>query len=125
MLQLLENVIRQCFPDDIHIKTANDPSEARLRLETEIIDLLITDLEMPGINGLELLRCAKRSNVWTQVLLVTGHSNIRALMDAMDMGASDYLLKPLDLDELSEAITSILHRSRRWKNALVGTLSSQ
>jgi DNA-binding NtrC family response regulator len=123
MLRLLEEILRQGFQDDVLIKSANDPTKARWSLDSEIIDLLITDLEMPGISGLELLRCAKRANVWTQVLLITGHSNIHALMDAMDMGASDYLLKPLDLAEVEDAVKSILNRTRRWRNALAGTLT--
>jgi DNA-binding NtrC family response regulator len=92
-------------------------------LNSEIFDLLITDLIMPGISGLELLRSAKRSNVWTQVMVVTGHSNVQALMDAMDLGATDYLLKPLKFEELEEAITNCLKRTQRWRNALVDTIA--
>jgi DNA-binding NtrC family response regulator len=122
MLHLLEGILEQNFAQDVQIATVSDPKEARRCLDSEIIDLLITDLEMPGISGLELLRCAKRANVWTQVLLITGHSNVHALMDAMDLGASDYLLKPLDIVELEDTVKSMINRTRRWRQALVGTL---
>jgi DNA-binding NtrC family response regulator len=125
ILKLLESFLQADFREEVHIHAASEPTEARWRLESEVVDLLITDLEMPGVSGLELLRCAKRANVWTQVLLITGHSNVRALMDAMDLGASDYLLKPLDMREFEEAVKSILRRTSRWRQALVGTLSSR
>ena len=55
---------------------------------------------MPGPGGLELLRCAKRRNPCTQVLFLTGRSTLEALTDALELGATDYLLKPLDQAEL-------------------------
>ena len=125
MLQLLEEIIQEGFRDEVQIKATSDPKQARRHLEAEIVDLLVTDLEMPEISGLELLRCAKRKNAWTQVLLVTGHSNLDALTNAMDLGASDYLTKPIDQDELEEVVTSILRRLCRWRAALADTLTKR
>lgn len=125
MVRMLENVIGQRFPGDVRIKSATDPKAARRFLETEIVDLLVTDLEMPGISGLELLRCAKRRNAWTQVLMVTAHSSLDALTDAMELGAADYMLKPLDPEELQQEVADVLRRLARWRKALVGTLASR
>lgn len=125
ILPLLEEIIREGFPNVAEIRTANDPKEGQRYLESEIVDLLITDLEMPGINGLELLRCAKRRNTWTQVLLVTGHSSLDAWTEAMDLGASDYLLKPLDPGEVEEVVAAVLKRLCRWRSALAGTLAGR
>jgi DNA-binding NtrC family response regulator len=124
-VELLENAIRQRFSGDVQIKTATDPEVAWHLLEAEIVDLLITDLEMPGISGMDLLRCAKRKNAWTQVLMVTGHSSVDALTDAMELGAADYMLKPLDPEQLQEEITDVLRRLDRWRKALVGTLATR
>jgi DNA-binding NtrC family response regulator len=124
MVELLENTIRRRFPGEVQIKTATDPKVAWRLLEAEIVDLLITDLEMPGISGLDLLRCAKRKNAWTQVLMVTGHSSVDALTDAMELGAADYMLKPLDPDELQQEVADVLRRLGRWRKALVGTLAT-
>jgi DNA-binding NtrC family response regulator len=125
MARLLEAVIQQACPDDVQIKTATHPKAARQYLETEVVDLLVTDLEMPGISGIELLRCAKRRNAWTQVLLVTGHSSLGALADAMELGAADYLLKPLDWDELKDAVGCVISRLFRWRRALAGTFATR
>jgi DNA-binding response OmpR family regulator len=124
ILRLLEDILKEEFAEDIRIKTVCDPEEARKCIETELVDLLITDLEMPGIGGLELLRCAKQNNAWTQVLVVTGHSNIYTLVDALEMGANDYLLKPVDSRELEEVVTYILRRFCRWQEALAGTIAA-
>jgi len=124
ILHLLEAIIQQGSPDDVQIVTASDPQEGRRHLESKLVDLLVTDLEMPGISGLELLRCAKRRNAWTQVVLVTGHSSLDALTDAMDLGACDYLLKPLSPGDVEEVVAGIVSRLRRWRSALVGTLET-
>jgi DNA-binding NtrC family response regulator len=125
ILLVLKEILEREFPGEFIVKSATDPVMARWHLNSEIFDLLITDLKMPGISGLELLRSAKRSNVWTQVMVVTGHSNVQALMDAMDLGANDYLLKPLKVEELEEAITNCLKRTQRWRSALDGTITER
>jgi DNA-binding NtrC family response regulator len=124
MLHFLKEILLDGLSEELQIRTACDPKEARRCLETDIVDLLVTDLEMPGVNGLELLRCAKRRNAWTQVLLVTGHSNLDSLVDAMELGAIDYLLKPVNVRELKEAAQSCYRRYSRWQEALAGTLAA-
>ena len=78
---------------------------------------------MPSINGLELIRCAKQINPGAQVFLVTGHSTLGAVTDALELGAADYLLKPVDQLELIELIKDAGKRLRRWRAALASTLA--
>ena len=122
VVRLLGKIIEQQFGDDIELLSSTDPKAARQQIEERIVDILITDLEMPGINGLELLRCAKRKNASSQVLFITGHSTLDALTDAMELGATDYLLKPLDEAELIRLIEDAQERLLRWRKALAGTL---
>jgi DNA-binding NtrC family response regulator len=122
MLRWLGEVLKREFPGELQIIATDNSITAIEQLESEVIDILITDLKMPGINGLELLRSAKQANAWTQVLIITGHSNIFALMDAMKLGANDYLLKPLDLDEFTDSMGNLLTRLRRWRRAFAGTV---
>lgn len=124
VVRLLGEIIASQFGDTIELTSCTDPKEARQQIEERIVDVLITDLEMPGINGLELLRCAKRKNVCTQVLFITGHSTLDALTDAMELGATDYLLKPLDEAELIRLIEDAQERLLRWRKALAGTLQT-
>ncbi len=122
MVRLLKKVIEQHFEDGIELTSITDPREARKQIEAQIVDILVTDLEMPGVNGLELLRCAKRRNACTQVLFMTGHSTLDALTDALELGATDYLLKPLDQSQLIKLVGDAQERLLRWREALAGTL---
>jgi DNA-binding NtrC family response regulator len=125
MVRLLTRVIDRSFGEEIELQSLIDPTKARDAIERDLIDILITDLEMPGINGLGLLRCAKRRNALTQVLFMTGHSSLDALGDALELGATDYLLKPLDQAELVKLLEQAQNRVRRWRQALAGTFSAR
>ena len=121
MVRLLATVIERSCSADITIESLTDPAAARTRLKEGGVDILLTDLEMPGINGLELLRCAKRRNACTQVLFLTGHSSQDALLDALELGATDYLLKPVDQTQLLELVAQAHQRLQRWRQALADT----
>lgn len=124
MLGLLKAFAQETFGDKIRISSTNDSEEARRRLDAELFDILVTDLQMPGIGGLQLLRHAKRRNAWTQVIVVTGHSGIDAVTDAMDFGATDYLVKPLNQNEFIESLREILARVDRWRRSLANTFQA-
>lgn len=121
MLRLLTTLIETEFGGDIKIESLVQAAAARDRLEQGGVDILLTDLEMPGVNGLALLRCAKRRNAYTQVLFITGHSTQEALLDALDLGATDYLLKPINRREVLHVIRQAHERQQRWQQALAGT----
>jgi two-component system response regulator YesN len=122
MVRLLERVLLRSLGDRAELHALTDPKQARQWIEDNIVDILITDLEMPGVNGLELLRCVKRKNACAQVLFMTGNSTLGALTDALELGATDYLLKPFDQEELIKLIDDAEKRLRRWRLALAGTL---
>jgi DNA-binding response OmpR family regulator len=123
MVHLLRATIEDGFGTEVCVEAVADPHYASARLEAGVVDLLVTDLMMPGIDGLKLLRCAKRRNAWTQVVVLTGHFGCNALTEAMELGANDYLVKPLDTAELEEVIRGVHRRLRRWRRALASTLS--
>lgn len=125
MVRLLAKIIDRSFGDRMEMQSLTDPTTARDAIERNLIDILVTDLEMPGINGLGLLRCAKRRNALTQVLFVTGQSSLDALTDALELGATDYLLKPLDQAELVELLEQAEERVQRWRQALAATLQAR
>ena len=74
--------------------------------------LVISDIRMPGISGLELLRLARETRPGLPFLLVTAHPSIRDAVQALKIGAVDYLEKPVDLDELVAAVRDTLGRER-------------
>jgi DNA-binding NtrC family response regulator len=124
MVRLLAKIIERSFGDRMELHSLTDPKAARRWIEENLVDILVTDLEMPGVSGLELLHWAKRKNPCSQVLFVTGHSTLEALTDALELGATDYLLKPLDQTELIALVEDADRRLRRWRKALAGTVAA-
>lgn len=94
------------------VEEAADGATALLRLEPFAPDLLVTDLRMPGMDGLALLRQVKARRPAMPVVLVTAHGSERAAVDAMKGGAWDYLRKPFDIDEMLAVVTRAVEASR-------------
>jgi response regulator RpfG family c-di-GMP phosphodiesterase len=86
----------------------SDPHAAREMIAGHAIDLLITDIAMPGMTGLELLAHARRRAPHCKVVLVTGVSSQGYLAEAMEQGAFDYLEKPFTLARLEEVVLGAL-----------------
>ena len=124
IVRLLTQVVEKQLGDRIAVFGQTDPEQARRWLEENCCDLLISDLEMPGGGGLEILRFAKRRNAWTQVIFVTAHSTWDKITEAIEYGATDYLLKPFDADELVAVISQQYVRCARWQHAVLGTLQA-
>ena len=122
MVRLLGTLIQRALGDEITVETLTDPSDALSYLDQGGVDILLTDLDMPGISGLELMHAAKRRNNTTQVLFMTGESSGDALLQALEGGATDYLLKPVDHDLLVDLLRQAHQRHGRWRKALVDTL---
>ena len=79
-------------------------SDGARRIEQEVFDIVVTDLMMNDIGGLEILARAKRASAETEVIVVTGHGTIPSAVSAMQQGAFTYLQKPLDLGHLRAAV---------------------
>jgi DNA-binding NtrC family response regulator len=97
MLRLLElNLAEEGYT----VRTAAD-AEAGLKLFREHrIDLVVTDLRLPGMNGLEFLEAVKRADSRVPVIVMTAYGTVETAVEAMKAGASDYILKPFSLEEL-------------------------
>jgi DNA-binding NtrC family response regulator len=82
-----------------------ESGEGALRaLSTFPVDCAVVDVRMPGMDGLELLQRIKREHPTVPVILLTGHASIELGVRGIDLGAFEYLLKPVDLDELLDTI---------------------
>lgn len=77
-------------------------------LVTERCDLLITDVKMPGKDGIELLKAAKGQLPWLPVLVVTGYGDVPMAVRALKAGASDFIEKPLDRDTFLATVKAVL-----------------
>jgi len=101
------------------VSHAHSPGEALDILRQEDILVVIMDLYMPEMDGLELLRRIKRSNGIVQVIVITASEEMEDLLKALEAGANDFLLKPLDKQALDRALENALARISRWKSTLM------
>ena len=90
---------------------AGSAAEAIERISTEAFSLLVTDMRMPGVDGLELLREAKRLRPEMEVVVMTAYATVETAVSAMKEGAIDYLAKPFDKDELLLVVAKTLERT--------------
>jgi len=82
----------------------NSGAEAIRSLENEDFDVVVLDLKMPGMDGLTTLKEIKKLGLFTQTLILTGHGSIDSALEAVKLGAYDYLTKPCEIDELTAKI---------------------
>ena len=100
--------------EDYNVKTASSGEEGIELISKGDIDLVITDLRMPGISGEEVLKHVATVTPGIPVIILTGHGSIDAAVDAMRHGAYDFLTKPLNLDQLDMIVKRALE-SRELK----------
>ena len=86
--------------------------EGLARLEKRTFDLVFTDLRMPGMNGVEVVKAVKRLAAGTSTIVLTGYGTIGSAVEAMHAGANDYLTPPFKIDELRAAIEKALAPQR-------------
>ena len=94
------------------VTTARDGAEALERFRSEPADLILTDQKMPGLSGLELLAAARAVTPEVAVIVMTAYGTIEDAVAAIKAGATDYLTKPLNLDELLHRIGQVRDRQR-------------
>jgi DNA-binding NtrC family response regulator len=90
------------------VRDASSAREALRRLEQESYDVVLTDLQMPGMDGLEFLAALAERGDETQVALITAHASVATAVEAMRRGAFDYLEKPFDVEQLEQLIVRAL-----------------
>lgn len=93
-------------PLNLEIHVANSGEEAIERINTLSFDLVVTDLFMPGLDGFQVLKAVKRKDPQAMVIILTGYADLKSSIDALRLGADDFLQKPCDIDELLYRISN-------------------
>ncbi len=93
-----------------NVVTVENAHDAMDYVENNEVAVVVTDLRMPGADGLDLLGFVKSKSTMTQVVLVTGHATVESAVKALKSGAYDYVLKPFDTDELRCVVERALER---------------
>jgi len=94
------------------VEEAAGGTESLVRLEREIYDLVMTDLKMTPVGGLEVLAAAKKAAPQTEVILMTAYGSIEAAVEAMRLGAFDFVSKPFQAEEILARVRNALEKAR-------------
>jgi DNA-binding NtrC family response regulator len=109
-LNIREGLVTLLEKKQYHVRGAGTAEEALAGLESATADLILTDLKMPGMGGMEFLRQLKQRWPEIEVLVMTAFGSIETAVEAMRCGAYDYLTKPIDRDRLSVVVEKALER---------------
>jgi len=107
-----EAITRALERSGYQVQGVSDPYHVLRILKEEPVSLIITDLKMPGLNGLELLRQTKEINPDISVIVLTGYGTIESAVEAMKIGAYDYLCKPININEMRVVVSKALERQK-------------
>ena len=117
MRELLQIVLRR---EGHQVRLAEDGRAAVAELEREPVDVLISDIKMPGMTGVDVLREAKRVDPDIVGIMVTAYATTDTAVEALRLGAYDYLTKPFDVEELKAKVRNALERrTLRQENVLL------
>jgi DNA-binding NtrC family response regulator len=99
---------RSLSPEGYEVKLSQNGADAMKMLEEESFDLVLTDLKMPDIDGIEVLKMIKQRWPQTEVIVVTGYQTVDTAVKSIKLGAFDYLEKPFTPDSLIAAVNNAM-----------------
>jgi DNA-binding NtrC family response regulator len=96
----LDTLLKRMRKRHLEVFGAETGEEALRLLDEQSVDVVVLDVRLPGMDGLQTLKAIKQRAPLTEVLLLTGHACLETARCGMEQGAFDYLMKPIDIDEL-------------------------
>ena len=108
--QICDAIAKSLYDAGYEVDTCYDGEEALECILTENYDLVVLDLNLPGMDGMEILKELRQSNEETKVLILSARGQIADKVEGLDAGANDYMEKPFHLQELEARIRSLTRR---------------
>jgi DNA-binding NtrC family response regulator len=105
-----ETLVKRLKKRRLHVSGAESGEKALELMARETFDVVILDVKMPGLDGIETLREMKKKTPLTEVILLTGHASMESGIEGMKLGAFDYIMKPVNIDELLEKMRQAYER---------------
>ncbi len=99
-VEFLETLVKRLRKRKLAVDGVTSGEAALALLRENPVDVVVLDVKMPGMNGIETLREIKKEHGLLEVIMLTGHANTEVAIEGMEMGAFDYLMKPTGIDEL-------------------------
>ena len=114
--EICDTVAKSLYDAGYEVDTCYDWEEALAGILTENYDLVVLDLNLPGMDGMEILKELRQENEETKVLILSARGQIADKVEALDAGANDYMEKPFHLQELEARVRSLTRRKFVQKN---------
>ncbi len=115
----VETMIKRLTKRGLNVARALSGEEALKKLEEDsTIEVVILDVKMPGLDGIETLREIKRHHPLVEVVMLTGHATVESAIEGMKLGAFDYLMKPCDIDHLLVKVDEAADKKRRHEEKI-------
>ncbi|MGO8944711.1 MAG: response regulator [Syntrophobacteraceae bacterium] len=111
-VEFLEILVKRLRKRKLAVNGVTSGEEALEQLKQSPVDVVVLDVKMPGMSGLDTLREIKKTYNLIEVIMLTGHANMEVAIQGMDIGAFDYLMKPIEIDELVYKIQDACKRKR-------------
>lgn len=118
-IDLCDSIAEGLQIDGYAVDTCNDGKAAFELITTEIYDLIVLDLNLPGMDGIDILKEVRKTHRDIKVLILSARSSIADKVLGLDVGANDYLAKPFAFEELEARIRSLLRRTFIQENTVL------
>lgn len=116
----VETMTKRLKKRDLYVVAAYSGEQALEQLATHHdIEVVILDVKMPGMDGIETLREVKSKHPLVEVVMLTGHATVETAIEGMKLGAFDYLMKPCDIDLLVSKVTEAATKKRQHEEKIV------
>ncbi len=109
-LDFLETIVKRLKARKIEVTGVESGFKALDAVMAQDVDVVILDVKMPGMDGIETLREMKKKKPLVEVIMLTGHASVESGIQGMQLGAFDYVMKPVALDELLEKMRQAYER---------------
>ena len=124
--EIIRNFLIDVLSDEGYTTKAVSSGEEAVQLfKKNVFDLIITDIKMPGMDGIQVLRAAKAIDSDQSVIVMTGYASTETAVESMKLGAADYITKPFNLDQIKIVVAKTLERRRLQKKAEEGEIYKQ
>ena len=116
----VEAMIRRLSKRDLEVRSAHSGPEALETLQSDgSIEVVILDIKMPGMDGMQVLAEIRSRFPMVQVIMLTGHATVESGIEGMKQGAFDYLMKPCDIDVLQAKVAEAAAIKRRQEEKII------
>jgi len=117
--EFLETIVKRLKRRHLYVEGAENGPEAIEMVRNGKFDVVLLDVKMPGMDGVEVLREMKKLKPLMEVVMLTGHASVESGIEGMKLGAFDYLMKPVELEQLIEKLNDAYEKKRLQEERIV------